>query len=133
MKASQPAASFGSSKPFISGEFSTISASDEFSDTFIDVLMDHIDDLMVEATAEFQDEALSDSDWSVYASGLAVEADAGDIRFYYSGAQEDEVLALEFGTPEQPPSPLIRATAANKARDIAKELSTRIAVEVPIA
>ena len=133
MMASQPAMSLGSSTAFISGEPHALSGSDIFADTFIDTLVEHVDAGMAETQNELRETASGDPEWSMYAKGLFVEADSGDIRYYYEGPDEDAVLALEFGSMDQPPAPLIRSTAASSAAEISRDISQRMENENPVA
>jgi hypothetical protein len=132
MQASQIYSDVGSSKPFISGNFSTSSAIDALTDGFIGTVVDLIEELMEETTIEMQDAALMDPEWAPYASYLTVDVEDGNINYGYDAgmSMSEDIDALEYGTIETSPNPLIRSFAVRNKSEFNNDLKDKMAEEL---
>lgn len=136
MKASQPAASFGSSKPFITGVPVVIPAIEWFEESIVDIIGSAAAVAEQEATEYLQDRAESIRGWSDISDYLRVQIMNGEIMVGQkssSSALSDYVSDLEYGTGEQPPSPLLRKTLAKVTKSIPASMYQSIEEDLPIA
>ena len=129
MGASQIYSDLGSIKPFISGNFGTADALDEFTNGFVGVLEDLIEELSDSATTEMRYDAIMDAEWMEYAPFLKVGVEDGQIQ-YGTVAVAPDITELEYGTPESAPNPLIRSFAAKNKSQFNQDLKERMAEEL---
>jgi len=136
MKASQPAASFGSSKPFITGVPVVIPATEWFEENIIDIIGAAASVAEQEATEYLQDRAESIRGWSDISDYLSVQIMNGEIivgQKASSSALSDYISDLEYGVGEQSPSPLLRKTLAKVTKSIPASIHQSIGEDIPIA
>jgi hypothetical protein len=135
MQAYQSNISHGSSKSFIAGAPYVVSSTEEFAENFISEVVDHIDDLLRDATQELQEKANNNEDWSPYAGLLDVSIDRGTVSYTHRGNGQDDydMAMLEFGGPDGSPNPLLRMFAIEHAPRMAMDLSRRMTEGVPLA
>ena len=136
MEASQPAASFGSSKPFITGVPVVIPATEWFEENIIDIIGAAAALAEQEATEYLQDRAESIRGWSDISDYLRVQIMNGEIMVGQkssSSALSDYISDLEYGVGEQSPSPLLRKTLAKVTKSIPASIHQSIEEDIPIA
>jgi hypothetical protein len=136
MKASQPAASFGSSKPFITGIPVVIPATEWFDDNLYDIIDAAATEAEQAATEYLQDRAESTPGWSVISDQLHVEMLNGEVTVGQKRSSKElsnYISDLEYGVEEQPPSPLLRKTLARVTKTIPASIHRSIEQDIPIA
>ena len=132
MKASQPVTSIDSGKSFISGLPFLIDDSDIVSESHLDEIMESIDTILGQVTNDLRYEAATDPAWSRHAEYLNVRFDNGKMVVSYDGPFEDEVRAIEYGTTDMPPSPLMRSAVAD-ADSVSSRVNKEVKARTPLA
>lgn len=132
MGASQIYSDVGSIKPFISGNLGTADAIDGLTYGFVDVVAGLIEELMESTTAEMQNDALMNPEWAPYAPYMKVEVEDGTIQYGYESTASisDEITNLEYGTPENAPSPFIRSFAVSNKDEFRRDLKDAMQEEL---
>lgn len=131
MAASQSHDMYGSSASFMEGELSALSLIEDFADSFVSSLIEHIDQAVNNASMDLQSAAKQDPEWSPYSSLLSVTNESGVLHYGHRGNYDDDmsIASLEFGGPQSPPNPILRTFAEENKQDIADYISTQISME----
>lgn len=125
----------GSGPAVIQGQLSVITETMKFLDTFMDDLVNVLDDVIDDASKRLELEAAGDQEWQEYAENLDVELIDGEIHVYHNGSDLDdqEMASLEYGDFATAPSPLLRTFAFTEVPKMQKEIQERLNGMVPYA
>lgn len=134
MMASNSYINVGSNSTFLSGNFKILNQVDDFSLTFIDRLVNEIESLSSMYEQELQGEASDTPGWEAYADLMSVDVQGGEIVYSHSGTESDdyEMMVLEFGDMDNPPSPLLRSFSESNQSKFSEDVSNWIKGEVPL-
>lgn len=130
-----PAASYAGSESFISGYFGILDLADEMVSDLIGDIAAHIGDSEELANDQLQESAQRIPGWDELVDNLAVSVFLGKISIDSNafGETEQQMMNLEFGTPEEPPVPFMRMSAAPVADLINSYVNSEMRKDIPLA
>lgn len=127
-----------SSSSVISGDFGISTLAVDMANSLVSEIAGHID-VAAEIAADYlRDLPRSNGAWSAWrpvASLLEVGVEHGDIVISHSGSSSDaeHIMALEYGTGEQPPSPLARNNRDDIRDHVNSYLADEMRKDIPLA
>lgn len=118
---------------YISGYFGIIDLSEDMVENLIMEIDQAIGTATSSSQASLRSEASADSAWQDISPFLYAEAERGVVSISYPEALDSLVTETEYGTPDVPPSPLLRLSIQGVADYASKQSSAALAKGVPLA
>jgi hypothetical protein len=123
------------SKSLFSGEPAFIASTYDWADQFEEVLGRAIESAKDFASKSLRYGAQQDDAWKPFVNNLSVEYADGAFHYVLSGTPEEiqAMTDLEYGTPSQPASPLLRPQLQRQNDILAHRIDLILAQESPVA